>query len=107
MPPTPISSRAWNTADACPSRLSMDRPAPPFRIFKPLRHPLILRGVARPALGGGVPSIIVDRHVDPLVDQELHRLVVRMKHQFVEDARRLVGTPPRVDVGAVFQQKRR
>src|SRR5688500_7503350 len=76
-----------------------------FRLLQPPRHLLVVRGVPRPTLCRAVPTIVLDGHIDAVVDEELHRLVVRMKDQFVQDARRLMGAPRGVDVGAVRQQE--
>jgi hypothetical protein len=36
----------------------------PFRLLQPLRHLLVIRGVARPALCRPVPAVVPDGHVD-------------------------------------------
>src|SRR5262245_10863321 len=75
----------------------------PFSLLQPLGHLFVIRGVARPALRGRVPTVILNGHVDAAVDEELHRLVVPVPHQLVQDARRLMGAPGRVDVRAVLK----
>src|SRR5947208_17005447 len=77
----------------------------PFRVLQPLRHLLVVRGVARPALCSGIPSVVLDGHVDAAVDEELHRLVVPMPDELVQDARRLVGAPRGVDIGTGLEEK--
>ena len=77
----------------------------PFRLLQPLRHLLVLLAVARPTLCSAVPAVVLDGHVDAAVDEELHRLVVPVKDQMVQDARRLMGVPGGVDVGAVLEEE--
>ena len=79
---------------------------PPFRLFEPLGHPFVALAVARPTGCGTVPTVVLHGHVDASVDEVLHRLVgVRQKDEMVEDARRLVRVPIRVDVRAVLDQE--
>ena len=77
----------------------------PSRILQPLRHLLVLCGVTCPTLRSAAPAIVPDRHVDAAVDEELHGLVVFVKHQLMQDAGRLVRAPVRVDIGAVLEKK--
>jgi hypothetical protein len=44
------------------------------------------------------PDMVPDGHIDTAVDEELHRLVVRMKDQLVQNARRLMGAPRGVSI---------
>src|SRR2546425_13295103 len=77
----------------------------PFRLLQPLGHLLVLCGVERPAPCRGVPTVVLDGHVDAAVDEESHRLVrVRQEHQAVQQARRLVRGPICVDVCAVLEE---
>src|SRR5262245_41424267 len=66
----------------------------PLRVLEPLRHLLVALAAARPARWGAVPTVILDRHVDAAVDEELHPLVrVVQEDEVVQDARRLVRVP--------------
>jgi hypothetical protein len=58
---------------------------------------LILRGTA--------PSIVLDCHVDTAVDEKLHRFVVLVEDQLVQNACRLVRAPSRIDVSAVLEKE--
>src|SRR5215510_9748764 len=78
---------------------------PPFRFRKPLGHLLIVGGVMRPALCSTVPTVVLDSHVNATVDEELHRLVVPVPDELVQNARRLMRTPGRIDVCAVLKQE--
>src|ERR1041385_739669 len=64
---------------------------PLLRLMQPLRHFLVMRSVVCPTLGGTVPTIILDGHIDASVDEELHGLVIGVKHQLMQDAGGLVG----------------
>ena len=80
--------------------------SPRLRLFQPLSHLLVVRGVARPALRRRIPSVVLDGHVDATVDEELHRLVrIRQEDQMVQDARRLVRVPIGADVCAMVDQE--
>ena len=76
-----------------------------LRLAQPLRHLLVLHSVRCPTLGGRAPAIIDDRHVDAAIDEELHRFVIFVPHQLMQDAGRLVGAPVRVDIGSVPEKK--
>src|SRR4030095_3356988 len=54
-----------------------------------------------------VPAVVLDGHVDATVDEEPHRVVVVLKDQMVEDARRLMGVPVGVDIGSVCGEEGR
>lgn len=49
--------------------------------------------------------MVPDGHVNGPVDEELHRAVVPMADELLQDARRLMGTPDGVDVRAVLKQE--
>jgi hypothetical protein len=69
-------------------------------------HPSIFPNVVCPPFGGAAPPIVLDRHIDASVDEELHSLIVTATDgELVQDACRLVRTPSRVDVRAVLEQK--
>src|SRR5438445_12905693 len=93
---------AWSLLWACSSSL-----VPlPFRLLQPLSHLLVLCGMERPAPCRGVPTVVLDGHVNAAVDDESHRLVgVRQEHQAVQQARRLVRVPIGVDVCAVLEEE--
>ncbi len=73
--------------------------------LQPLRQLLVIRGVTRPALRGRIPTIVLDLRIDAAIDQELHRLVVPVPDEFVQNAGRLMRTPGRIDVRAVLKQE--
>ena len=77
----------------------------PFRILQPLSHLLVLLAVERPTLCGTVPAVVLDGHVDATVDEESHRVVGAVEDQVVQDARRLMGVPGGVDIGAVLEEE--
>src|SRR5262245_36188812 len=60
---------------------------PLLSVAQPLRHLLVAK-VRCPALGGGAPAIVLDRHVDAAVDEELHGFVVLAPHELVQDINR-------------------
>src|SRR6516165_3410236 len=70
-----------------------------LRLGQPLRHLLVFRCVIGPTLGRSAPAIIDDRHVDAAVDEELHRFVILVPHQLMQDAGGLVAAPARIDIG--------
>jgi hypothetical protein len=72
-----------------------------------VRHVCGAGSVARPPLRGGVPAIIVNRHIDAAVNEKLRCFVVRVDGALMQDACRLVRAPIRIDVGSVLQQKTR
>src|SRR6185503_12952052 len=74
---------------------------PPLSLLQPLRHFLIALPISRPSSRVAIPAVVLDGHVDAAIDEELHRLVVVLENQRVQDARRLVGVPSRVDVRAM------
>ena len=76
-----------------------------LRIVQELPQLLVFRGDTGPTLGGSVPAIIEDGHVDAAIDEELHGLVVFVPHQFMQDAGRLMLAPVRIDIGAVREKK--
>ena len=76
-----------------------------FGASQELRHVLILGGVVRPPFRGTIPAIIANRHIDAAVNEELRCFVVRVDGALMQDARRLVRAPVRIDVGSVLQQK--
>ena len=76
-----------------------------LRLFQPLSHFVVLRGVARPPQGSTVPPVVLDGHVDAAVDEESHRVVVVPKDQLVQEARRLMGVPGGIDVCAVLEEE--
>src|SRR3984957_5723207 len=55
--------------------------------------------------GGSVPAIIVNRHIDAAVNEELRCFVVRVDGALMQDACRFVRAPVRIDVGSMFQKK--
>src|SRR4029453_4504074 len=77
----------------------------PLCILQPLSHLLVLLAVERPTLCRTVPPVVLDGHVDATVDEESHRVVVSVEDQVVQDARRLMGVPPRIDVRAVVEKE--
>src|SRR5262245_40610810 len=79
----------------------------PFRILQPLSHLLVLHGVQRPASCSTIPTVVPDGHVDAVVDDESHRVVVlfSQEDQMVQDARRLMRVPVGVDVCAVLEEE--
>src|SRR5215470_9797827 len=79
--------------------------SPLLRLAQPPRHLLVVCSVICPTLGGSPPAIILDRQVDAAVDEELHGFVIFVKHQLMQDAGRLVGTPVRVYIGAMPEKK--
>jgi len=76
-----------------------------LRVLQKPSEFLVIRGDSRPTFGGGVPAIIVNRHVDASVDEELHGFVVLVPHQFMQDAGRFMRAPVRIDVGAMREKK--
>ena len=77
-----------------------------LRVAHKLRQLLVLRSDRCPSLGGSVPAIIADRHVDAAVDEELHGFVIFVEiHQLMQDAGGLMGTPVRVDIGSMTEKK--
>ena len=79
--------------------------SPLLRVAHPLRQFLVLRSDRCPAHGGSAPAIIVGRHVDAAVDEELHGFVIFVPDQLMQDARGLMRAPVRVDIDAVREEK--
>src|SRR6266403_675167 len=74
-----------------------------FGFFQPLGHLFVICSVTRPALRSTIPAVVFDGHINAAVDEELHRLIVSVPDEFVQDACRLMGTPGRVDVRSVLK----
>src|SRR6201982_1484969 len=75
------------------------------RLDQPSRHLFVLRCDSCPALGGSVPPVITDRHINTPVDEELHGFVVFVPHQLMQNASGLMRTPARVDIGPLPEKK--
>src|ERR1700724_2357501 len=71
--------------------------------FQPLGHLFVICSVTRPALRSTIPTVVFDGHINAAVDEELHRLIVSVPDELVEDACRLMGTPGRVNVRSVLK----
>src|SRR5438045_6531619 len=69
-----------------------------FGFFQPLGHLFVICSVTRPALRSTIPAVVFDGHINAAVDEELHRLIVSVPDEFVQDACWLMRTPSRVDV---------
>ena len=78
---------------------------PLLRVAHPLRQLFVLRRDRGPTHRGSAPAIIVDRHVDAAVDKELHRFVILVPHQLMQDAGGLMGAPVCVDIGSMPEKK--
>src|SRR5947209_7157378 len=70
-------------------------------------HPLIIRPVPRPSLGGGPVPVVFHRQIGAVIDEESHGLLIPLNRGLVKNARRLVRPPVGVDVGAALEEKRR
>src|SRR5688572_26949413 len=77
------------------------------RCRQQIRHPLVVRRVARPPFCGGVVPMVLHRQVDTVIDEESRSVLVPIDGGLVENARRLVRTPVRIDVGAALEKERR
>src|SRR5215813_12140845 len=78
---------------------------PLLRVAQPLCHLLVLRSKRCPTHRGSVPAIIVDRHVDATVDEELHGFVIRMPYELMQNAGGLMRAPVRIDIGPMREKK--
>src|SRR5215470_11866068 len=75
----------------CTTRRSSSQFPLPFRFTQPMSQLPVLSSVLRPPLCRAIPAMVLDGHVDAAVDEELHRLVVPMPDELVQDTCRLMG----------------